>query len=157
MKLSAFPKPNSVIALWIFFLVFLLFPQSLWAKPPSKKNQALKAHSFWQLDLEEAKFLEKAKVGYASWYGRRFHGRKTANGERYNQHALTCASKTLPFGTWLEITNLKNGKRAVVRVNDRGPYIKRRILDVSYAVAKKLGFLRQGVAKVAYREVQSPQ
>ena len=113
--------------------------------------------TFWQADLEEIGKLQRRKTGWASWYGKRFHGRKTANGERYNQHAFTCASRTLPFGTVLEVTNLKNGKSAVVRVNDRGPYRKGRILDLSYAVAKQLGFLKRGVAKVAYAVLHHPK
>ena len=113
--------------------------------------------SFWQLDIEEAERIKKRKIGWASWYGGKFHGRKTANGERYNKHALTCASKTLPFGTLLEVTNLKNGRSVVVRVNDRGPYRKKRILDLSYAVAKKLGFIKSGVTKVAYSVLSSPK
>lgn len=115
------------------------------------------APTFWQADLEEVGKLEGRKTGWASWYGKKFHGRKTANGERYNQHAFTCASRSLPFGTILEVTNIKNGKSAVVRVNDRGPYRKGRILDLSYAVAKQLGFLKRGVAKVAYAILYHPR
>jgi len=122
-----------------------------------EKRSGPQAGSFWQMDLEELALISKRKIGWASWYGGRFHGRKTANGERYNKHAFTCASKTLPFGTILEITNLKNGRSADCRVNDRGPYRKRRILDVSYAVAKKLGFVRSGVAKVAFQIISHPR
>lgn len=129
-------------------LLALGTPGVLWAS---------EAIDFWQADLEEAEFLSKAKVGWVSWYGGKFHGRKTANGERYNKYAFTCASKTLPFGTVLEIQNLKNGKIAVARVNDRGPYRKRRVLDVSYAVAKKLGMVSTGVAKVAYQTLYAPR
>ena len=92
-------------------------------------------------------------IGFASWYGPGFHGRRTASGERYNMHAMTCASRTLPFGTMLELTNLSNGEKAVVRVNDRGPFYRHRILDLSLAAAKKLGFHRKGQTKVAAREI----
>lgn len=123
-------------------------------EPPVGQVVSTGTEIFWLKDMEAEGRAGPAKTGWASWYGRRFHGRRTANGERYNQHAFTCASRTLPFGTVLEITNLKNGRSALVRVNDRGPYRRRRVLDVSYAVAKKLGFLKQGVAKVAYRVLQ---
>ncbi len=88
------------------------------------------------------------QVGYASWYGPKFHGRKTASGEPYNMHALTAAHKSLPFGTLVRVTNLENGKSVVVRINDRGPYVAGRIIDLSYAAAKKIGLDKIGVAKV---------
>jgi hypothetical protein len=84
-------------------------------------------------------------VGTASWYGPGFHGRKTANGERFNQNALTAAHKTLPFGTQLRIRNRLNGKTVVVRINDRGPYVGQRALDLSRAAAQCLGAEQQGV------------
>tara|TARA_R110000772_G_scaffold99174_3_gene198879 strand:- start:7937 stop:8290 length:354 start_codon:yes stop_codon:yes gene_type:complete len=87
--------------------------------------------------------------GKASWYGPGFHGRTTANGERYNQNASTCAHKTLRFGTMVKILNLKNKKTATCRINDRGPYAGGRIIDVSKAIAKKLGMIASGVARVA--------
>lgn len=96
------------------------------------------------------KFHQKGK---ASWYGPGFAGRKTANGERFNPGAMTAAHKTLPFGTTVEVTNLQNGKRTVVRINDRGPYAGGRIIDLSKAAAKKIGLLQSGVAKVEIRAV----
>lgn len=89
----------------------------------------------------------------ASWYGPRFHGKTTANGEVYNQYALTAAHKTLPFGTLLQITNLRNGKSAIVRINDRGPYIEGRDLDLSKGTAKSLGFIHKGVVRVKVKEI----
>ncbi len=86
--------------------------------------------------------------GMASWYGKRFHGRKTASGERFNQNALTCAHRTLPFGSRLKVTNLDNHQEVEVRVNDRGPFIRSRIVDLSRAAAKALDFLGQGMARV---------
>ena len=86
--------------------------------------------------------------GLASWYGPNFHGRLTSNKETYNMHALTAAHKTLPFGAYVRVTNLNNGKSVVVRINDRGPFIKGRIIDLSYAAAKKLGMSETGVAPV---------
>ncbi|HED38175.1 MAG TPA: septal ring lytic transglycosylase RlpA family protein [Ignavibacteria bacterium] len=89
----------------------------------------------------------------ASWYGPRFHGRLTANGEIYNQMALTAASKTMKFGTLLKITNLKNKKSVIVRINDRGPYIKGRQLDLSKGAAIKLGMIPKGVIKIKVEQL----
>jgi rare lipoprotein A len=86
--------------------------------------------------------------GMASWYGPGFHGNLTANGERYNQYALTAASKTLPFGTRVRVTNLDNGRSVVVRVNDRGPYVGDRILDLSMGAAQIIGTVSSGVSSV---------
>lgn len=86
--------------------------------------------------------------GLASWYGPGFQGRRTASGERFNQNALTCAHKTLPFGTKLKVINLDNGQELVVTVNDRGPFVPSRIIDLSREAAKRLDILRQGTAHV---------
>lgn len=95
--------------------------------------------------------------GVASWYGSDFHGRKTSNGEIYDMHALTAAHKTLPMNVYLKVTNLDNGRSTVVRVNDRGPFVKSRIIDLSYAAANELGVVGPGTAPVriealGYRE-----
>jgi hypothetical protein len=92
-------------------------------------------------------------VGVASWYGKQFHGRKTANGEIYNMDALTAAHRSLPFGTRLQVTNLANNRSLVVMINDRGPFVDDRIIDVSRRAASDLGFLRVGLAKVRVREI----
>jgi rare lipoprotein A len=89
----------------------------------------------------------------ASWYGPKFHGKFTANGEVYDQMALTAAHKSLSFGTLLKITNPKNGKSVIVRINDRGPYIEGRELDLSKGAAIELGMLEKGVARVKVQEV----
>lgn len=90
-------------------------------------------------------------VGFASWYGADFHGRPTASGEPYNMHAMTAAHATLPFGTKVRVTNLQNGRSAVLTVNDRGPFAQNRIIDVSRSAATKLGFHKGGVARVRVR------
>jgi len=90
----------------------------------------------------------KSFTGVASWYGKPFHGRKTANGERYNMYKISAAHKKLPLGTVLRVKNLDNGKIIYVRVNDRGPYVKGRVLDLSYAAAKELDFINNGHTKV---------
>lgn len=89
-----------------------------------------------------------AEVGVASWYGEPYHGRKTANGELYDMNMLTAAHRTLPLPTYVRVTNLENERSAVLRVNDRGPFIDGRIIDVSYGAAQLLGFVRQGLVKV---------
>ncbi len=94
------------------------------------------------------------QVGLASWYGPGFHGRKTASGERFNQEALTCAHRKLPFGTKLLVTHLKNNKSVVVVVNDRGPYVDSKIIDLSYAAAKELSMIQSGVAKVELKKIK---
>jgi len=86
--------------------------------------------------------------GVASWYGRKFHGRRTANGEVYNMHAHTAAHRTLPFDTIVRVTNLRNGHQAIVRINDRGPFVAGREIDLSYGVARDLGMLETGLEEV---------
>lgn len=86
--------------------------------------------------------------GVASWYGPDFHGKKTSNGETYDMHAMTAAHKTLPLGVFVKVKNKENGSEAVVRVNDRGPFVKNRVIDLSYAAAKKLGVDVKGTALV---------
>lgn len=88
------------------------------------------------------------EIGYSSWYGQKFHGHKTANGEIFDMFALTAAHKTLPLPSFARVTNLQNDKSITVRVNDRGPFHDDRILDLSYGAAKKLGFHGKGVTKV---------
>lgn len=86
--------------------------------------------------------------GQASWYGAKHHGRKTASGERFDQNALTAAHRELPFGTRVQVTNLSNNKRVIVRINDRGPSSRKRLIDLSQQAAKQLDMLRAGVAPV---------
>ncbi len=88
------------------------------------------------------------ETGYASWYGPNFHGKRTANGERYNMYAMTAAHKILPMNTYVRVENLKNKRSVVVRINDRGPFVRNRVIDLSYAAAKKLGIVGPGTAKV---------
>lgn len=109
---------------------------------------------------EEESLVETSAISYvdkgymtASWYGPRFHGRKTANGEIYDQMAFTAAHKGLKFGTLLKITNPKNDQFVIVRINDRGPYIGGRQLDLSKAAALQLGMMKRGVLKVKVDEL----
>ena len=96
------------------------------------------------------------QVGYASWYGKKFQGRPTASGEIYNMYAYTAAHRTLPLGTYVKVTNLSNGKSVVVKINDRGPFVKGRIIDLSYAAAKKIGMVNKGVQKVRIEAITYP-
>lgn len=89
-----------------------------------------------------------SQIGVASWYGPGFNGRRTANGEIYDQYALTAAHRTLPHGTWVEVTNLTNDRTVRVRINDRGPYVDDRVIDLSYTAAQRIDMLRSGIAPV---------
>lgn len=98
------------------------------------------------------KYLNRGTMK-ASWYGPKFHGKLTANGEIYDQMALTAAHKSLSFGTLLKVTNPRNGRSVIVRINDRGPYIEGRDLDLSKGAAIELGMLKKGVGRVKIEEV----
>ncbi len=94
------------------------------------------------------------ETGIASWYGGKFHGRHTASGEVFDMNRVSAAHKSLPFGTRVKVTNLDNGRQLVVRINDRGPFIKGRILDCSREAARQLGFLDAGIAQVRLEVVK---
>jgi rare lipoprotein A len=96
-------------------------------------------------------------IGVASWYGRPFHRRYTSSGERYNMFQMTAAHKTLPLPTYLLVTNVINGKKVVVKVNDRGPFVGNRLIDLSYAAAKKLGMVSLGVGQVEIKAIAHPR
>jgi rare lipoprotein A len=98
----------------------------------------------WQADLD----IGMKERGIASWYGDDFHGWVTASGEIYDMHMLTAAHRTLPLGTMVRVTNVVNGRHVVIRINDRGPYVNGRILDVSYGAAKRLNMLRDGISAI---------
>lgn len=100
---------------------------------------------------------EKVQVGVASYYGVEFHGRPTTSGETYDMNALTAAHPTLPIGTLVKVTNLANNKSVIVRINDRGPFKKNRIIDVSYEAAKQLGFISDGTALVKIEVIELPK
>jgi rare lipoprotein A len=95
-------------------------------------------------------FVER---GIASWYGRKFHGRNTSNGERYDMYTMSAAHKLLPIPTYVQVTNLENGRKVVVRVNDRGPFHENRVIDLSYAAAARIGMLGKGTALVEIRAI----
>jgi len=103
--------------------------------------------------LKSSKNYEE--IGTASWYGTQFHAHKTSSGEPYNMLGMTAAHKTLPLPTYVEVTNLKNNKRIIVKVNDRGPFASSRIIDLSYVAAKKLGMLGHGTAHVRVKAIDT--
>lgn len=98
--------------------------------------------------MGDPEVAERYELGVASYYASKFHGRRTANGEVYDEGALTCAHPTLSFGTRVRVTNLVNDRFVVLRINDRGPFIDKRIIDVSRRAARELGFLVQGTTRV---------
>lgn len=98
-----------------------------------------------------------SEVGTASWYGAKFHGHKTSNGETYSMYDMSAAHKTLPLPSYVKVTNLDNGRTAVVRVNDRGPFKDGRLIDLSYAAATKLGYVNQGTARVRVEAIDVAQ
>lgn len=110
------------------------------------------------LDLGKKLVINKSFLydfpALTSWYGGKFHGRKTANGEVYNMYGISAAHKTLPLGTVVLVSNYKNGRQLKLRINDRGPYIEGRSLDLSYEAAKKLGIVKQGVALLFVKVLQ---
>jgi rare lipoprotein A len=100
----------------------------------------------WYQPLADSRGFQQQ--GLASWYGKKFHGRKTSNGERYDMYGVSAAHKTLPLDTWVRVHNLENGKSLDVRINDRGPFVRGRIIDLSYGAAKKIDIVGPGTAKV---------
>lgn len=119
------------------------------AKPPKPgvPARAVDLSSF-PAPLQQRSILRSLGAGVASYYGRRFQGRLTANGERFNMNALTAAHKTLPFGTRVRVTNPRNGKSVTVRINDRGPFTRGRVIDLSRAAARRIGLISRGHGRV---------
>jgi len=119
------------------------------AKPPPTSHSQPKPYYVmgkWYQPISDAGgFVQHGK---ASWYGKKFHGRKTSNGETYNMYGVSAAHKTLPMNTWVRVTNLENNRELDVRVNDRGPFVTGRIIDLSYGAAQKLGVVGPGTAEV---------
>ena len=116
------------------------------AKPPPVIKPPLPAAH--PLDLDKVSTKNAYQIGLASYYGKKFHGRKTANGETFNMYKLTAAHRVLPLGTMIKVTNLENGRWVEVKVNDRGPFIEGRILDLSFAAGLELEMVKSGTAKV---------
>jgi len=114
------------------------------SKPASQKPYTVLGKRYEPLES----YMGFVQTGTASWYGKDFHGKRTSNGETYNMNNMTAAHKTLPLGVFIKVKNTDNGRETIVRVNDRGPFVKERILDLSYAAAKQLGVDVVGTAPV---------
>jgi rare lipoprotein A len=125
-------------------------PRSRYGNPSSYEVNGRRYHVM----ASSKGYLAKGK---ASWYGRKFHGRRTSSGEPFNMYAMTAAHKSLPLPTYVIVTNRKNGLQAVVKVNDRGPFVDDRLIDLSYAAAAKLGILANGTGDVEIRALQEGQ
>jgi rare lipoprotein A len=145
------------VAIYYFFVIIVILVVSSCGKtskvyiPPSKHSIAatqrpytINRKTYYPLPSADG-FVQEGK---ASWYGKKFHGKSTSNGEKYNMYAMTAAHKILPMGTYVSVKNLDNGRQCVVRVNDRGPFVKGRVIDLSYNAAKKLGVVGKGIAHV---------
>jgi len=139
----------------LLLLSFFVFGKGYYEEDPLRDISQFKLYAE---ESEEFKELLKGikvkkncrvEVGKASWYGGKFHGRKTANGEIFDLTKFTAASRTLPLGTYVLVVNLENGRRVVVRINDRGPYVEGRIIDLSMASAMKIDMIKKGVSRVA--------
>ncbi len=151
-NLSSYHFFSFVTFLAVFGLLLFLFHGCTTIKSPpvqsknSPTSRPYKVMGKWYQPLNDANNF--VQIGKASWYGRKFHGRKTANGEIYDMYAISAAHKTLPIGTYVRVHNLHNNKKIVARINDRGPFVRGRIIDLSYAAAKKIGIVGPGTAKV---------
>ena len=126
-----------------WLLLMFLFAPALQAPLVARPSEPIKPLKVWE--------------GTASWYGPRFHGRKTANGEIYNMHATTAAHQSLPFGSLVRLVDLKTGKSQIVRINDRGPFVEGRELDVSAHTAVRLGIQYRGVARLRLELLEVPK
>lgn len=127
-------------------------PQTPPRRPPEVPVPAATAHPHRLEDISTDKAYQ---IGVASYYGKKFHGRKTASGEVFNMYKLTAAHRVLPLGTVAKVTNLQNGRWVVVKINDRGPFIEGRVLDLSFAAALELEMVQAGTAKVMIEIVQA--
>ena len=124
------------------------------APQPSGYPKPYKVFGKWYQPLPDSKGFRQR--GIASWYGKDFHGKRTSNGEIYDMYAMTAAHKTLPLGTYVRVYNLENNRNLEVRINDRGPFVRGRIVDLSYAAAKELGLVGPGTAKVEIVALGTP-
>lgn len=146
---SAFVRPRSKISKSVARSLFLsVLSSTLWlggCAAPSAHDPIGSLLSTLPNGAPDAQVIDQ---GLASWYGERFHGRRTASGEPFNMRDLTAAHKTLPFGTRVRVRNVNNGREVVVRINDRGPFSPKRVIDLSHAAASALDMLRSGVVSV---------
>ena len=138
---------------YILYLILILFLFNCTSSPRYGSGDYLPKNNSTSKISKNFK-NKKILIGESSYYADDFHGKITANGETYDMYGLTAAHKTLPLNTIIKVTNLSNKKTAILRINDRGPYAKGRILDCSYGAAIKLGFLDQGVTRVKIEVIE---
>ena len=147
-----------LIGIFLLLVLWACASSTPSSSPPPKQPpgypKPYKVWGKWYQPLPDAKGFRQR--GIASWYGKDFHGKKTSNGEIYNMYAMTAAHKTLPLGTHVRVHNLENGKKTDVRINDRGPFVRGRIIDLSYTAAKKVGLVGPGTARVEIYALGSP-
>ena len=160
LKSSFFLYQSKPILLLILFVAFSFLINSCATSPPSPDQPSsqpppkrpagypkpYRVFGKWYQPLPDSKGFRQR--GIASWYGKDFHGKKTSNGEIYNMYAWTAAHKTLPLGTYVRVHHLSNNRSVQVRINDRGPFVRGRIIDLSYTAAKELGLVGPGTARV---------
>ncbi|KAA3617454.1 MAG: septal ring lytic transglycosylase RlpA family protein [Calditrichaeota bacterium] len=142
-------KNISIIIIVVGFFIYqsCTIDRSLRHRPPENNS--------WRYQRVNTEF--EYISGVSSYYGKKFHGRKTANGETFNMYDLTAAHKTLPFDTIIEVENLSNNKKVTVRINDRGPFVRNRILDLSFAAAKEIGMIQSGTAEIRGKIIFKPE
>lgn len=132
-----------------FLLLLIAIPTGSAIASYNRNPHAKSSHSLNQKDLRDNSSIDGySETGLASWYGKSFQGKRTSSGERFDMHSMTAAHKELPMNTLLKVKNLENGRETIVRVNDRGPYTGKRIIDLSHSAAKSLKLARKGTARV---------
>jgi len=156
MHQSDFTQPRTVNRLFgaglclVAILYFFISCTSVAPRPRSgtkaSQSKPYQIDGVWYYPRADADGFRQS--GLASWYGDPFHGRKTANGETYNMHGISAAHKTLPFNTIVNVRNLDNGRDIRVRINDRGPFVRNRVIDLSYGAARQIGLVGPGTARV---------
>lgn len=154
---------NRTLKTFLISLITMLLPVSVWCEAVNLKPvkctfpDQSRAKKTYRKKVRKSYTSESdSTIGTASWYGREHHGKITASGEPFNMYAYTAAHKTLPFGTKVRVINLINGKDVVVCINDRGPFIDGRIIDLSYAAAGSIGMIESGIAQVKIEEISNP-
>jgi len=157
-KSSFYRRIRAVPLLLIGIFFYLVIGCAATYEPPPKRPaghpKPYKVFGKWYQPLPHSKGFRQR--GIASWYGKDFHGKKTANGEIYDMYAVTAAHKTLPLGTYVRVHNLENNRKIDVRINDRGPFVRGRIIDLSYTAAKDIGIVGPGTARVEIFALGTP-
>jgi len=146
--------PFLLIGTFFYFVIGCAATHEPPPKQPAGHPKPYKVFGKWYQPLPHSKGFSQR--GIASWYGKDFHGKKTSNGEIYDMYAVTAAHKTLPLGTYVRVHNLENNRKIDVRINDRGPFVRGRIIDLSYTAAKDIGIVGPGTARVEIFSLGTP-